>query len=602
VLNPDLIPTLLVRIEDRASIPILTPTDPLDHWVRHFIGKTLKWALRVLWTFLCRRLTRREYAKQFRNLLEELGGLWIKVGQLLSLRVDLFSTEFCDELSQLQHRAVGFPTPMARKIIEEDLGSPVDELFDDFLEVPFATASIGQIYRARLKREGVWVALKVQRPFLAVQFRRDQKLISWFVRLFARVPRFRFIRWEEALWELNEIMKEELDYRYEASSLRRMKKTLSVYDIYVPKVFGAYSSRRVLVTEFIHAALMSDFVNLYSADPAKLFHWLQENNIDPKIVAHRLMFSLFRQVFEDNLYHGDLHPGNILLLRDSRVAFIDMGSIGFTETEFLERIKLFTKACATRDFAKAADMSFLLVNSLPSGELEHVKGDVIRVLRAWAARTYVKELPYHEKSMDRILVDVARLMFNNKIAMEWAMLRIRRVFTTLDSALIFLYPDVNYSRLLRDYFMKSERRRLQGVLKTLTPNVVNTLSSVFEFQQRANEYLFHQSAIIRRQAQVFEGTTGKFAYFFKILFGQLAAIEIALAGVFLIAFFHQYYYSWVQPWMGPQIESVARIFPALDYQIWIGLLLLDSYLCITALRLKERFARKENRGTGDSQS
>ncbi len=218
MLNPELIPTQLIRIEDRGSIPIVDPADPHDHWVLHFLELTLKWLAGVLWAFLRRGLTRQEYAKRFRRLLEELGGLWIKVGQLLSIRVDIFSSEFCEELSNLQHRAVGFPTPMARKIIEEDLGTPVDELFDDFSEVPFATASIGQIYRARLKFEGVWVAIKVQRPYADIKFRRDRDLIAWFVLILGKVPLFRFIRWDEALWELTEIMNEELHNRYEASS------------------------------------------------------------------------------------------------------------------------------------------------------------------------------------------------------------------------------------------------------------------------------------------------------------------------------------------------------------------------------------------------
>ncbi len=379
-----------------------------------------------------------------------------------------------------------------------------------------------------------------------------------------------------------------------------MKKTLGPHNIYVPKLFEKYISRRVLVSEFIHAALMSDFIDMYGADPARLSQWLQENNIDPKLVARRLMLSLFRQVFEDNLYHGDLHPGNILLLRDSRVAFIDMGSVGFTETEFLERIRLFTRACATRDFAKAADMYFLLISSLPPNvELADVKSDLIRVLRAWAARTYVKELPYHEKSMDRVLVDVSRVMFERRITTEWAMLRVRRVMTTLDSALIHLYPNVNYSQLLRDYFIKAERRHLDSVVRNLTPNVINSLSTLFDFQRGANEYLFHQSAIIRRQAQVFEGTTSKFGYFFEILFGQIAVIEMALGGLFFIAFLHQHFHSLVRPWMGPQIESIASLFPVLDFQVWITLIILDGYFCVMALRLRKRFARKENRSTVD---
>jgi len=602
MLDPKLVPTQLVSLEERQKIRIVEPAPPSVHWILYFLKVLLVYGAGSLWAFLRRRLTNETHARLVREMLEELSGLWIKAGQLLSLRVDLFSEEFCTELSKLQYRAEGFPPAIARKYIEADLGESIESVFDHFSDEPFATASIGQIHRAHLKHEDVWVAVKVQRPYIAQQFVRDMQLIGWLVYVLRLFPRLRFMRWDEALWELNELMLEELDYRYEASSIRRMKKSLKPHKIYVPKVFRRYTSKRVLVTEFIHAALMSDFIALYRTDPARLSGWLQENNIDPKLVARRLIMSVFRQLFEDNLYHGDLHPGNIILLRDSQVAFIDMGSIGFTEKELLERFRIFAKALALRDFSKAADMSFLLINSLPQVDLDEIKAKLIRMLRGWASRTFVRELPYHQKSMDNALVEMSRMMLEHRITIEWAFLRIRRVLTTLDSALIHLYPDVNYIRLIEDYFKGSERRQLVKSVREFPLRVLNSAREVFDLQRGANEYLFHQSAIVRRQAQVFEGTTSKLSYFFEVLFAQLAGLEISAGLLIVIIFLHQHHRLLVQPWMGAQIDFLVSFLPRLDYSLWLAILLVDVYFCATAIKLKNKFAAREMRHTSDGQT
>src|SRR5581483_9928495 len=102
-----------------------------------------------------------------RSILEDVGGTAVKLGQLLSLRPDVFSKAFCDVLAMLQHRAVGFPSALALAAVEAALGRPIDEVFDVFEERPFAAASIAQLHRAHLRREGVWVAVKVQRPDIA---------------------------------------------------------------------------------------------------------------------------------------------------------------------------------------------------------------------------------------------------------------------------------------------------------------------------------------------------------------------------------------------------------------------------------------------------
>src|SRR5207249_3309847 len=279
------------------------------------------------------------------------------------------------------------------------------------------------------------------------------------------------------------------------SNMKRMRKSLRRHNIYVPKVFSRYSSRRVLVTEFIAGALMSDYIELKRANPIGLAAWLNENNIDPQLMARRLCFSLFRQVMEDNLYHGDLHPGNIILLRDSRVALLDFGTIGFLESEYLDKFRLFIKALATHDYSKAADMAFLLLANVPVTDLEPAKEDMIRCLRAWSARTYVKELPYHEKSVDSAWSEVGKVMFAYHCTSEWAYLRIRRAFSTLDASLMQLYPEANYMQLMHSYFRKAERRGLRGLARRRSWNrLVMSLSTAADLPEKISELAFFGAA------------------------------------------------------------------------------------------------------------
>jgi len=378
--------------------------------------------------------------RMVRETFEHLGGLWLKAGQLLSLRVDLFPQEFCQELATLENRSVAFPTPVARRILEEELGAPVEHYFDEFADRPFAVASIGQVYRARLRQEQVYVAVKIQKPYSAELFARDLMLIRWIVRLLS-VVRFRsYMRWDLGHAELCEVMKEELDYNYEASAVRRMRRSLSGHRIYVPRLFARYSTQRVLVTEFIHAILMADYIQAAEKDPVRLAAWLTENNVKPRKVARRLIQSIYRQLLENNLFHGDLHPGNIVLLRDSRIALIDFGTTSFTERDYLQKFVIFLRALATRDYAKAADLTLLLTASLPNNlDVDQVREDLVRALRSWAARTLVKQLPYHDKSMDNITIELMRILVDSRCTMDWGWLRIHRALTTLDTSLVYLY-------------------------------------------------------------------------------------------------------------------------------------------------------------------
>jgi ubiquinone biosynthesis protein len=595
MLKPKLTPSRLSDPSERGPIVVAESVHPPRYRAFYILRQSGVFLWSLLGLTFTGKLTRKHYARRFRELLESLGGLWIKVGQLLSFRIDMFSQEFCNELSKLQGQAVGFPPQLARQIVEEELGVPLERYFDEFAEMPFAAASIGQIHRAHLREENVWVAVKVQRPYLAKTFADDMVIIQkivWFLQLISFRP---FMHWEEGLRELRHIMNEELDCRYEGSAFLRMRKSLKKHGIYVPKVFSRYGRRRILVTEFIDAVLMADYIRVANSDPAKLTAWLEQNEIDPKSVARQLFHTLHRQLLEDNLYHGDLHPGNIILLRESRIALIDFGAIAFTEREYLQKFRLFFHALVMRDYAKAADTTLLLGGAVPVTDMEVVKGSLIEALRAWGARILVKGLPYREKSLDGLFVELTKIMFRYKCDVRWALLRMTRASATLEASLVSLDPHMDALRLVEEYKRRSERRAFRKATRELAPQIVKSLTMAMRVGESTYENALYQSSVIRRQAQVFQRTTGKFAYLFAVLFGQVAAGQLILLLFLLAAFLYQHHRAFVRPLMGEQVSRLVQLVPPFDYQVWMGILIISIYFFFGSIKLLKRFSEKEAR-------
>jgi ubiquinone biosynthesis protein len=590
-------PTRLIDAAQRPQVVLA----PVANRVWRARGLENAWRFTILcatlfWLWLTRRLTGRLAGVETRRTLEKLGGLWIKTGQLMALRVDLFSFDFCDELARLQYSAIGFPTDIARAIVERELGEPIEARFDEFGDKPFAVASIGQVFRAHLREEDAWVAVKVQRPYIDELFQRDFSVIHRITRIFDLLGIYRHMRWRQAIREIREIMEEEIDYYYEASHIRRMRRSLKPHRIAVPKPYRRYCTRRVLVTEFVHGVLMADVIKVAREDPKRLSEWLRENNVNPRQVARRLTYSLFRQMLEDNLYHGDLHPGNIVLMRDSRVALIDFGTTSFTEREYLERFRLFVHALAQRDYSKAADLLFLMSPRLPMNiDLDNVKEQMVQTLRSWTRRTLVRELPYHVKSLENITIDLIRVMHDNRCPLEWAFLRFHRAFTTLDMSLIHLHPDVNYPRMLQKYFYRADLRSMKRLFTSeVTIRAMGAYRNALEIQERVGEYTMFQGNLVRRHAQLFEGATNKFASFLASVTMMFAAAALIVEGLGLLVFLEQRYPARVRSLIGPGATAMADRTPRLDTSAWVLLMFVVGYFSYrfwrTAAKLREKGA------------
>ncbi len=240
--------------------------------------------------------------ERLRLALQELGPVYVKFGQILSTRRDLLPQDIADELALLQDQVPPFPGEQARKIIEDALGKPVDEVFASFDAKPLASASIAQVHPATL-HDGREAVVKVVRPGIDKQLRKDIDLLKTIARLAdkfmqsgARVQPLEVVR------EFESVVFDELDMQREAANasiLRRNFKDSN--DLYIPEVYWKWCKRRVMVMERVSGLPIGDIEGL------------RAHGVDLKKLARRGIRVFYTQVFRDNLFHADMHPGNILV-------------------------------------------------------------------------------------------------------------------------------------------------------------------------------------------------------------------------------------------------------------------------------------------------
>jgi ubiquinone biosynthesis protein len=255
--------------------------------------------------------------ERVRLAIEELGPTFIKLGQFLSNRPDLVSSGLIDELVKLQDSVKPFSKIEALAILEHALKRPVGEVFADFPDEPVASASIAQVYRARLKN-GDDVAVKIQRPNIRQTVASDLDIIKHLAGLIERHNKdLAALHLSESVLEFGQTLRKELDFSLEAATMERFRADFkNIREYYVPKVYAALTTETVLVIEFVEGFKVSDIDSLIKA------------NLDPVDIAKTGVNLILRQIFTNGFFHADPHPGNILILKDGRFCFLDYGAVG----------------------------------------------------------------------------------------------------------------------------------------------------------------------------------------------------------------------------------------------------------------------------------
>jgi ubiquinone biosynthesis protein len=254
---------------------------------------------------------------RIRRTLEDLGPIYVKFGQTLSTRKDLLPDDIAEELVKLQDRVPSFPSEQALKIIEEQLGMSIAAAFAEFDSKPLASASIAQVHTAVL-HSGEQVIVKVLRPNIENRIHSDVALLTELARLAERFwPDARRLRAVEIVAEFEKTILDELDLVREAANASAIRSNFKNSDsLYIPEVHWPLTRRKVLVMERIHGIPVGDI------------QALRDGNADFKKLAERGVEIFFTQVFRDNFFHADMHPGNIFVQLPDKYLAVDFGIVG----------------------------------------------------------------------------------------------------------------------------------------------------------------------------------------------------------------------------------------------------------------------------------
>jgi ubiquinone biosynthesis protein len=264
---------------------------------------------------------------RLRVALEDLGGSFIKFGQMLALQPDILSLEYCNGLFDLLDRITPFDYPDVEQIFLAEIGKRPVEIFDSFEPEPVATASIGQVHVAYL--DGRKVAVKVQRPNVETDFAGDIRLMAAAITLIKRLH-LRSLYWMlEPTGEFLTWTHEELDYRYEARYMERLRRNAAKNPHErVPEVFWSYTTRRTLVCEFFEGATMLSYLRALESGDDQLVDNLQSIGFEADKTARHIIDNFLGDVFQHGMFHADLHPANLMILPGNTVGYIDFGITG----------------------------------------------------------------------------------------------------------------------------------------------------------------------------------------------------------------------------------------------------------------------------------
>ncbi|MDP3988589.1 MAG: AarF/UbiB family protein [Candidatus Levybacteria bacterium] len=265
--------------------------------------------------------------KFFRKFFEEAAGAFIKFGQLISLRVDILSNDYAVEFFGLLDNVTPFSYSEVEAIFIEELGATPNKIFKDFQKKPFASASFGQVHGAKLLNDEV-VAVKVMRPGIEAKVKIDFLILdflAFFADIFFKIDA---LPWKEFLSEFKVWTRQELDYRIEAEHGEKFYQNhLDSQDIVVPKIYHDLTTKMILVEEYIEGVHLSRVLRRLKdgrLDEEKL----KEMGINLKKIPHILAQDLLKQYLFNGFFHADPHPGNIILLKNDKVAFVDFGIMG----------------------------------------------------------------------------------------------------------------------------------------------------------------------------------------------------------------------------------------------------------------------------------
>jgi len=431
------------------------------------------------------RVEKSTRAERIRMAFEELGPTYIKLGQILSTRPDLVTPDLISELAKLQDEVPPFPFNDARKIIENELGQPLEESFSAFEEKPLASASIGQVHRAELL-DGDNVAVKVQRPGIKKTIEVDLEIMLHLATLAEKhVEELSFHRPVKIVEEFAKTLERELDYNIEASSMERVaRQFLDTPHVIIPAVFRETSSARVLTTEFIQGIKISNE------------ELLDAGGYDKKLITKRGADICLSQVFDHGFFHADPHPGNIFVLPDNVICLLDFGMVGNIDRNTRESFVELVDSIVRRDESMAAHQ----ILKLTSWEEEPDNRAFEKDVADFMGRHLYK--PLKEINLGKLLQELLELAALHRLRIYPDIFLMLKALTAVEGIGRKLDPDFDMVAQSAPFVARVKLNRFSP--KRIESDLVKLISQSYQFIHEFPKDLLEITRLIRYQKLSFK--------------------------------------------------------------------------------------------------
>ncbi|AWB11066.1 2-octaprenylphenol hydroxylase [Thermodesulfobium acidiphilum] len=372
--------------------------------------------------------------ERVRLALEELGPTFIKFGQILSCRPDLLPHQFIEELSKLQDNVPPFSFVKVREVIENQFKRPLEEMFTSFDEVPIAAGSLAQVHKAvtNSKEE---VAVKVQRPGIEKIIEADIKILYDFAFLLKKhFPEIGYYEPDRIVDEFAKTIRKELDFIREGRNIERFRKCFkNDQTIYFPKVYWDLSAPKVLTMEYIKGYKLSEIDSF------------PDLNVDKKCVALNGAHFILREIFECHFFHADPHPGNIFLLNNNVMAFVDFGMVGILDDTIVDWLINILKAILDKDVD-------LLIKAILNLNMAPAPKDIINFridLFDFLERYY--EVPLKDLKVGTLIEEFLDIIRKYKIRFPTYLVLMLRTLVIHEGIGRVLYPEFNMIEYLKSH-------------------------------------------------------------------------------------------------------------------------------------------------------
>lgn len=309
--------------------------------------------------------------ERMRHALEEMGPTFVKLGQILATRVDMFPPDWIEEFEKLQDNAREIPFDQLLPLVESSLGKPLNKVFSSVDPSPIGVASIGQVHRA-VTRKGEQVVLKIQKPGIGEKIAADLRLLDMLAKLAAdnsiELRRYRPV---DLVREFDRSLNRELDFTIEARSADRIRKNMRAIPwLTIPKVYWEWTSTRLAVQQYIDGI------------PSRQIEKLEDAGIDRVLIARRGATVAWKMALEDGFFHADPHPGNFLILPDNRIAMLDFGMVGKLSRARQEQMVQIMKSVIMQEPATCAAVLASWSDGQPV-KLDQLTADIEDVISAY---------------------------------------------------------------------------------------------------------------------------------------------------------------------------------------------------------------------------